>query len=315
MSNLPDGPGHEDARPSVLPPRAAVVDAVARALAEDVLPLGDLTAALVPSGTVATVAVVSRASGVIAGTDCALETFRQVDPSLDACWERGDGSPVSLGDLVATVRGPLASLLTAERTALNFLGHLSGVASLTRRYVTAVAAGNPATRVLDTRKTTPGLRALEKAAVRAGGGHNHRGSLSEGILVKDNHLAGLSIAEAVGRARQAWPGRTVEVECDHEDQVTEAIAAGATVIMLDNMSPDRVEACVRRIRSDARRILVEVSGGVDLETAPLLAAAGADLLSVGALTHSAPVLDLGFDLRVEDGAPDRARPLHADEKG
>jgi nicotinate-nucleotide pyrophosphorylase (carboxylating) len=209
---------------------------------------------------------------------------------------------VAPGDVVATATGSLRSILTAERTALNFLGHLSGVASLTRRYVDAVAAANPATRVLDTRKTTPGLRALEKAAVRAGGGHNHRGSLSEAVLVKDNHLGGISITDAVARARRMWTGRMVEVECDRPDQVAEAVAAGATVVMLDNMGPDQVAACVAQVRASGTGALVEVSGGVDLAGAPLMAAAGADLVSVGALTHSAPVLDLGFDLPPGTGA-------------
>ncbi len=197
--------------------------------------------------------------------------------------------------------GTLRSILTAERTVLNFLGHLSGVASLTRRYVDAVAAANPNTRVLDTRKTTPGLRALEKAAVRAGGGYNHRGSLSDAVLVKDNHLDGVSITDAVVRATQLWPGRMVEVECDRQAQVVEAVAAGATLVMLDNMSLDEVAECVMQLRADGVSTLVEVSGRVDLAMAPLLAAAGADLISVGALTHSAPVLDLGFDLAPRGG--------------
>lgn len=284
------------------PPRPAVVEAVARALAEDLLPLGDLTASLLPEGTVSTVSVVSRSHGVVAGRACALETFAQVDPSVQVEWHLPDGTAVAPGDVVATATGSLRSILTAERTALNFLGHLSGVASLTRRYVDAVAAANPATRVLDTRKTTPGLRALEKAAVRAGGGHNHRGSLSEAVLVKDNHLGGISITDAVARAQRLWTGRMVEVECDRPDQVAEAVAAGATVVMLDNMGPDQVAACVAQVRASGTGALVEVSGGVDLAGAPLMAAAGADLISVGALTHSAPVLDLGFDLPPGPGA-------------
>ena len=274
--------------PVLDPPRAAVVDAVTRAVAEDVLPLGDLTAGLVPAGRRATVDVVSRSSGVIAGRACAVEAFAQIDPGLIVTWLLADGS---------VVEGPLRSILTAERTALNFLGHLSGVATLTAAYVVAVRAANPATRVLDTRKTTPGLRALEKAAVRAGGGVNHRGSLSEAILVKDNHLGGASIADAVSRARHQWPGRMVEVECDRLDQVSEAVVAGATVIMLDNMGPDQVAEAVALVRGAGSDALIEVSGGVTLESAPALAAAGADLLSAGALTHSAPVLDLGLDLR------------------
>jgi nicotinate-nucleotide pyrophosphorylase (carboxylating) len=281
------------------PPHPAVVEAVSRALAEDLLPLGDLTAALVPPTVICTVAVVSRAVGVVAGRACAVEALTQVDPSVTVDWRLPDGSPLVPGSVVAELDGPLRSILTAERTALNFLGHLSGVASLTRRVVDAVTVANPHTRVLDTRKTTPGLRALEKAAVRAGGGHNHRGNLSEAVLVKDNHLGGVSITEAVGRARSLWPGRMVEVECDRVEQVDEAVAAGATVILLDNMSPDQVAACVDRVRATGSPALIEVSGGINLDTAPGYAAAGADLLSMGALTHSAPVLDLGLDLPLD----------------
>ncbi|HEX3981716.1 MAG TPA: carboxylating nicotinate-nucleotide diphosphorylase [Acidimicrobiales bacterium] len=278
------------------PPRGAVVDAVSRAIAEDLLPLGDLTAALVPATAQSSVDIVSRSTGVIAGRACALEAFAQIDPEVDVEWRVSDGARVGPGDVVAEARGTLRSILTAERTVLNFLGHLSGVASLTRRYVDAVAAANPNTRVLDTRKTTPGLRSVEKAAVRAGGGYNHRGSLSDAVLVKDNHLDGVSITDAVVRARQLWPGRMVEVECDRLAQVNEAVAAGASLVMLDNMSLDQVAECVLQLRADGVSTLVEVSGGVNLAMAPLLAAAGADLISVGALTHSAPVLDLGFDL-------------------
>ena len=272
------------------PPVAAVREAVARALAEDVGPLGDLTADLLPPEVTAVADVVPRRPGVLAGRLAAGEAFAAVDASVAVQWLASDGDELEAGRAVATVAGPLASILTAERTALNFLGHLSGVATLTRRYAVAAA---PA-RIRDTRKTTPGLRALEKAAVRAGGGVNHRGSLSDGILLKDNHLAGLSIAEAVGRSRAQWPGRTVQVECDTEAQVKEALAAGADLVLLDNMSPDEVERCVREVD---RRSVVEVSGGVTLDTVAAYAAAGVDLISVGALTHSAPVLDLGLDVR------------------
>jgi nicotinate-nucleotide pyrophosphorylase (carboxylating) len=278
------------------PPRSAVREAVARALDEDLLPLGDLTASLVPASTLATIRIVSRQSGIIAGRACALATFDEIDPSLQVTWSAADGAVVAPGDVVATVSGALRSILTAERTALNFLGHLSGVATLTRAYVDAVRPANPETRILDTRKTTPGLRALEKAAVRAGGGHNHRGSLSEAVLVKDNHLGGISITEAVERATRLWPGRMVEVECDRTDQLVEAVAAGATVVMLDNMGPEQVAECVALVVAAGSPALVEVSGGITLANAPLMAAAGAHLISVGALTHSAPVLDLGFDL-------------------
>jgi nicotinate-nucleotide pyrophosphorylase (carboxylating) len=276
--------------------RRVVTEAVSRALAEDLGPLGDLTAALVPVEARAHGAIVSRSPGVLAGAQCAAEAFALVDASIDVGWCRRDGDEVEPGTVVAVVEGPLASVLTAERTALNFLGHLSGIATLTRRYVDAVRAVNPGTRVLDTRKTTPGLRALEKAAVRAGGGHNHRSGLSDAVLVKDNHLSGLSVADAVARARHLWPGRMVEVECDRPDQVDEAVTTGATVVMLDNMSEEDVGRCAERVHGAGRGILVEVSGGVDLESAPRMARAGADLISVGALTHSAPVLDLGLDL-------------------
>jgi nicotinate-nucleotide pyrophosphorylase (carboxylating) len=291
-----DGAGIAD------PPSPAVREAVSRALAEDVLPLGDLTASLVGAEVTGAVAVVSRQPGVIAGRQCAEETFSQVDQDLDVVWNLGDGSDVVAGAAVATISGRLRSILTAERTALNFLCHLSGVATATRRFVDAATATNPAVRILDTRKTTPGLRSLEKAAVRAGGGTNHRGNLSDAVLIKDNHLGGVSIADAVSRARALWPGRMVEVECDRRDQVTEAVAARATVIMLDNMSPDEIVECLALVRSSTADILVEVSGGVTLDTVAAYAATGVDLISVGALTHSAPILDLGFDL-----APDSKR--------
>jgi len=275
---------------TVHPPVAAVREAVARALAEDLGPLGDLTSALLPPGATGRAAFVPRAGGVLAGRLAANEAFAQVDPALVVEWAADDGHEVVAGRPVGIVSGPLAALLTAERTALNFLSHLSGIASLTRRYVDAVA-GTPAA-IRDTRKTTPGLRALEKAAVRAGGGVNHRGSLSDGVLLKDNHLADLSIIDAVGRSRQAWPGRPVQVECDTADQVSEALAAVVELVLLDNMTPDDVAACVGVVGG---RCLVEVSGGVTLDTVAAYAAAGADLISVGALTHSAPVLDIGLD--------------------
>lgn len=288
------------------PPHQAVREAVARALAEDLQALGDLTAALVPEEVAASLAVVARRPGVVAGQRCAVEAFRQVDPAVEVHWRLPDGSAVVGGDVVALVGGPLRSVLTAERTALNFLCHLSGVATMTRRFVEAVTAANPATSVLDTRKTTPGLRALEKAAVRAGGGRNHRASLSDAVLVKDNHLGGVGITDAVRTARALWPGRMVEVECDRAEQVEEACRAGATAVLLDNMTPEEVRGCVALARrlAGAAGVLVEVSGGLTLERAPAYAAAGADLLSVGALTHSAPVLDLGLDL-VTDVPPRR----------
>jgi nicotinate-nucleotide pyrophosphorylase (carboxylating) len=275
------------------PPGPAVHEAVARAFAEDLGALGDLTAALVPADAKVGAALRSRAEGVLAGTACAAETFARVDAAISVTWHLTDGDALAPGDVIATVTGPLASVLTAERTALNFLCHLSGVASLTRRFVDVVSAANPRCRVWDTRKTTPGLRALEKAAVRAGGGVNHRGSLSDFVLVKDNHLAGLTITEAVVWAQERWPARAVEVECDRLEQVAEALAAGATLVLCDNMTPDEV---AQSVAVAGGRALVEVSGGVTLDTIAGYAAAGADLISTSVITQSAPALDIGLDL-------------------
>ncbi|MGQ0520950.1 MAG: carboxylating nicotinate-nucleotide diphosphorylase [Actinomycetota bacterium] len=272
------------------PPLLAVRELVVRALAEDLLPLGDLTAGLLDGAAVATAAIVSRQPGVLAGTLCATETYAQVDRSVAVRWLAVDGDGIGAGTKVAEVTGPVPSILTGERTALNLLCHLSGVATLTRRFVEA-AGGR--TRVLDTRKTTPGMRAVEKAAVRAGGGHNHRGSLSEMVLVKDNHRAALGITEAVTRARRRWPLRTVEVECDTIAHVRESVDAGADAVLLDNMDPDLVARCVAEV---AGRLRVEASGGITVATVGAYAAAGVDLVSVGALTASAPSLDLGLDL-------------------
>jgi nicotinate-nucleotide pyrophosphorylase (carboxylating) len=277
------------------PPITAVREVVARALAEDLGPLGDLTAALVPPGTMVVADVRSRSVGVLAGVLCAIETCRQLDESIVAEWDLTDGAALDVGTVVGRLSGPLASVLTAERTVLNFLCHLSGVATATKRFVDAAAVGNPATRVWDTRKTLPGLRALEKAAVRAGGGVNHRGSLSDFILVKDNHLAGLTITKAVVTALDRWPGRTVEVECDRIEQVGEALAAGATMVLLDNMTPSQVAECVALV---AGQVPVEVSGGITLDTIASYAAAGADLISTSVITQSAAAFDLGLDLRV-----------------
>jgi nicotinate-nucleotide pyrophosphorylase (carboxylating) len=273
------------------PPVSAVVEAVRQALAEDLGTLGDLTTtALIPADVDGHARMVARAAGVLAGTAAATEVYGYLDPAVSVDWDVTDGDDVAAGTVIGTVRGPLRSVLTGERSALNFLGHLSGIATLTRAYVTA--AGDRAA-IRDTRKTTPGLRALEKAAVRAGGGVNHRGSLSEAVLVKDNHLRWCSIADAVAKARRRWPGVTIEVECDTLDQVAEAKAAGADLVLLDNMTPGEVTEAVGILGGAAP---VEVSGRVTLETVAAYAAAGADLISVGALTHSAPVLDIALDL-------------------
>jgi nicotinate-nucleotide pyrophosphorylase (carboxylating) len=263
---------------------------VSAALAEDIGPLGDLTAALVPAELTATVDVVARSEGVIAGTACATEVFAQLDPRVSVGWLVDDGEAVGRGAKLGEVSGPLRSLLTGERTALNFLCHLSGVASLTRRFV---EAAGPTARIWDTRKTLPGLRAVEKSAVRAGGGVNHRGSLSEMVLVKDNHLGRLGITEAVRRARERWPGRSVEVECERIEQVIEAVDSGADLVMLDNMPPEDVAKCVAVVDG---RAVVEVSGGVTIETVARYASTGADLISTSVITQSAPAFDIGLDL-------------------
>ena len=280
---------------AVHPPRRAVADAVGRALDEDLTPLGDLTSALLPDDLAAHASFVARHAGVVAGCACATEAFAQVDAAVTLSWNVDDGDAVSAGQVLASVSGPLAPILTAERTALNFLGHLSGIATRTRAFVDAAAAGGPA-RIWDTRKTTPGLRSLEKAAVRAGGGANHRGNLSDWVLLKDNHIALFGITDAVARARMLWPARTVHVECDRLDQVHEALGAGADALLLDNMSPDEVRACVAACSEASRRPLLEVSGGVTLDVVAAYAATGVDCISVGSLTNAAPVLDIGLDI-------------------
>lgn len=281
---------------AVQPPIGAVRRAVALALEEDLTPLGDITSGLLPPGVMGRADFVMRTPGVIAGTACATETFAQVDASVTVDWLVADGDDVDAKQVVGRVAGPLASILTAERTALNFLGHLSGIATATHDFVSK--AGGEA-RIWDTRKTTPGLRALEKAAVRAGGGANHRGNLSDWVLLKDNHLSVLGIDEAVRLARIRWPARTVHVECDSLDQVAQALEAGADALLLDNMTPSEVRAAVdlANDRGTARPLL-EVSGGVTGETVGAYARTGADCISVGAITNSAPVLDIGLDIEV-----------------
>lgn len=277
------------------PPIHAVREAVRIALAEDLTPLGDVSAALVDPSRRARGVIASRATGRLAGSACVTETYRQVDDHVRVDWLVADGAEVGPGTVVARVEGPLRSVLTGERTALNFLGHLSGVATQAARY--RAAADGP-TLVWDTRKTTPGLRALEKAAVRAGGCVNHRGNLSEWVMLKDNHLTGTTITEAVTRARAWWPGRTVQVECDRVDQVAEAVTAGADAVLLDNMDTATAARAVAIAREDGRRVLVEISGGITLDTIGAYSHLGADCISVGAITASAPTLDLGLDLEV-----------------
>jgi nicotinate-nucleotide pyrophosphorylase (carboxylating) len=273
------------------PPVTVVRDVVARALAEDLGLLGDLTSiAVIEEAATGTGRFVARGDGVLAGTLAASETYAQLDPGVQLEWQLSDGGEVLAGQVLATVSGSMRSLLAGERTALNLLQHCSGIATVTRRYVRAARGKS---RIRDTRKTLPGLRALEKAAVRAGGGFNHRESLSDAVLIKDNHLAHLGVRQAVERARARWPGRVIEVECDTLDQVAEALGVRPDLLLLDNMDPDAVREAKSLVEGT---IPLEVSGRVSLETVGAYAEAGVDYISVGAITHSAPALDIALDL-------------------
>jgi nicotinate-nucleotide pyrophosphorylase (carboxylating) len=264
---------------------------VRRALAED-LGWGDVTTdAIVAPSLRARGVILAKSSCVVAGVDVAAETFRQLDPSVVFTVLKADGMACEPGDLIADVRGSAASMLTAERTALNLMQRMTGIATMTHRFVQATNGG---ITILDTRKTTPTLRALEKYAVRAGGGTNHRSGLDDGVLIKDNHirLAG-GLEEAVRRMKAADPQMAIEVEAQSLEQVDQAIQSGADIILLDNLSTDQMKEALARI---AGRAKVEISGGVTLDRIPELAATGADYVSVGALTHSAAAADLSFEL-------------------
>ena len=270
---------------------------VSEALAEDLASADITTEALVPSELEGKAAILVKRDGVLAGIDAAKEVFRQVDRSLRFKALVKDGAKVSKGKVVATIEGKMASMLKAERTALNFLQHLSGIATETARYVDAVE-GTKAI-ITDTRKTVPGLRLLEKYAVRLGGGRNHRLNLSDGVLIKDNHLAilrshGVGLGEAVKQARKRAP-RTmrVEVEVESVKQAREALSAGADIIMLDNMSLKDMRCVVELVQGKA---LLEASGGITLDNLRSVAETGVDLISVGALTHSAKALDISMEV-------------------
>jgi nicotinate-nucleotide pyrophosphorylase (carboxylating) len=247
--------------------------------------------------------LVSRGSGVVAGLPIVSAVFFAVTrvpgaggPAIEITESVVDGKRVEAGAVLLSAAGPTRTLLTAERTALNVLGHLSGIATLTRTWVDAIAGSGAVVR--DTRKTTPGLRALEKYAVRCGGGVNHRMSLSDAALIKDNHvLAAGGVAAAFAAVRAGFPDLPVEIECDTVTQVGEAVAAGADLVLLDNMSVDEIRAAVAMVRASGRDCRLEASGGLTLASAAAVAATGVDYLAVGALTHSAPVLDIGADLR------------------
>ena len=266
-------------------------DIVRRALEEDV-GAGDITTqAVVPPEVLARGVFLVKADCVLAGLDVALEAFRILEPGVQTSVRKGDGERCAAGDVVAEVVGTARTLLIAERTALNFLQRLSGIATSARRFVDA--AGGRIT-ILDTRKTTPTLRVLEKYAVRAGGATNHRVGLFDAVLIKDNHirLAGC-LADAVSKARAHQPDLAIEVEAETLDQVDEALEAGADIILVDNMQTADICESVRRARNRAK---IEISGGVTLDRLPELAATGADFVSVGALTHSAQAVDISFEI-------------------
>jgi len=277
-----------------LPP-VMIEPLVRAALLEDLGRAGDITTdAIVPADAMARVALVARQPGVVAGLDLALLAFRLVHPRIDAVVERPDGNPLAPGDVIATLAGPARGLLTGERVALNFLCHLSGVASATASIVEAVRGTRAS--ICCTRKTMPGLRAVQKYAVRVGGGSNHRFGLDDAVLIKDNHVAiAGGIRPALERAR-AHVGHMVkiELEVDSLSQLEEALALGVDAVLLDNMDPPMLREAVAMV---AGRAITEASGRITPQTAPAVAASGVDLISIGWLTHSATVLDIGLDHR------------------
>lgn len=267
---------------------------VTAALEEDVGDGDRTTRWTVPDDRFATARIVSKAEGVLSGLEVAREVFRQVDSSLEFETEMAEGAALVPGDEVVRLSGRAAAILSGERVALNFLQRLSGVATLTRSYVRQVEGTG--VRILDTRKTTPGMRMLEKVAVRAGGGTNHRTGLFDMVLIKENHIAaagGIGAAVAAVRSANA-EGLRVEVEVTSEDELREALVAGVDVVLLDNMVPARLRSAVALVRASGSEVLTEASGGIDLTTVREVAETGVDLISVGALTHSAASLDLSL---------------------
>ena len=274
-------------------PRIMLEPLVRMALLEDLGRAGDVTTdAVIPAEAVSSVALVARQPGIVAGLDLALLAFQLVDPGIEAKVERADGSPLAPGDVIATLSGPARGLLTAERTALNFMCHLSGIASATAGIVAAVQGSRAS--ICCTRKTMPGLRAVQKYAVRVGGGSNHRFGLDDAVLIKDNHVAMAGgIRSAVDRVR-AHVGHMVkiELEVDSLAQLEESLSLELDAVLLDNMAPPMLREAVTLVGG---RMITEASGRITPETAPAVAASGVDLISIGWLTHSATVLDIGLD--------------------
>ncbi|MFZ4786610.1 MAG: carboxylating nicotinate-nucleotide diphosphorylase [Beijerinckiaceae bacterium] len=273
-----------------------IQDSVRRALEEDLGRAGDITTtATIPASAGARAVIASREAGVIAGLPLAEAAFHMIAPGLRFIALVGDGGHVNAGDVVAEIEGSARAVLSAERVALNFLGRLSGIASLTNRFVRQVAGTD--CRIVCTRKTTPGLRAFEKYAVRCGGGFNHRYGLDDAVLIKDNHIAVAGGVAAALRAAKASVGHLVkiEIEVDTIAQLREVLAEGADVVLLDNMGVEMLREAVAMVEG---AMLTEASGGVNLDTVAAIAATGVDMVSVGALTHSPRVLDLGLDIQV-----------------
>ena len=274
---------------------AVIREAAARALGEDRGPADITTLACVPLGVVGSARIFTKEPCVLAGLVVAEQVFREQDPALILTPRSADGTLLKKGDTVVEIRGPAASILTGERCALNFIQQLSGVATETRRFVDAVAGTS--TKILDTRKTVPGLRALQKYAVFCGGGVNHRMGLYDQFLIKDNHLAlmgeGKRLTEAIHAARRLDPHVPLEVEVDRLDQIPEILALGVDIILLDNMSLDETRACVSLI---AGRAKTEASGNMTLDRVPAVAATGVDFISVGALTHSVRSIDFSLEM-------------------
>jgi len=274
----------------------AVERAVAAALAEDLGRAGDITTnSIIPDGAMADAAIVARRTGVIAGLPLAQEAFRRLDPSVKFAAELKDGDEVEPATVVARISGPARAILSGERVALNFLGRLSGVATATNTFAKLIA--HTKAKIVDTRKTTPGLRVFEKYAVLCGGGANHRFGLDDAVLIKDNHIAVAGGIAAALRSAKAHIGHLVkiEIEVDTLDQLDEVIAEGADAVLLDNMEPVLLRAAVAKIKG---RMVVEASGGVTPESVVAIAESGVDLISTGWITHSAPVLDLGLDIAI-----------------
>jgi len=279
-----------------LPP-IPIEEAVRAALAEDLGRAGDVTTqAIIPANARARAAIVARQSGVVAGIQAARAAFALMDPQINFEAEVVDGARIAPGAVVAMIFGPARPILSAERVALNFLGQLSGVATLTARYVSAIAGA--AARICDTRKTTPLLRALEKYAVRCGGGVNHRFGLDDAVLIKDNHVAVAGGVIPALKAAKANVGHLVkiEIEVDTLDQLREVLEEGADAVLLDNMTPNDLRSAVALVGG---RMTCEASGGVTLANVAEIAKTGVDLISVGALTHSAPVFDFGLDIEIK----------------